>query len=61
MPQHFPSKKYLVTQFLAIFSSSFPMRDLLERQQDTYENVYLCKKNYDTPNFHYDWWMFPCL
>lgn len=33
--------------------------DLLLQQKKTYEQVYLKEPLYDTPRFHYDWWLFP--
>jgi len=35
------------------------VEELEKRHLETYERVYLKEKLYDTPRFHYDWWLFP--
>lgn len=35
------------------------MEELLKHQKRTYEEVFLKEAYYDTPRFHYDWWLFP--
>lgn len=37
-----------------------PLENLIANQKNTYEKIYEPQKpGYDTPAYHYDWWLFP--